>query len=265
MITVMFRTRDLVLGLLAFGFVGLLFVATTSGGVQMQERTALLHYGEEVVTEGAVLPEDSPALDQLANRERLRALVAERGAASISAPESEPAADQTDEPVSDDVTAAVLSRCLLPDDTLAVVGRWPFREARFALREGARVVLVERAVDQQFTGTSTVPAVAETILLQLPLQPRALAAADCVPSEVVGVTVSGQLIFNQDLRPYVGYGPDDLIGYARDGYPIYGNYDGNVDQCGGYEHPTGYRYSLTDDRSFIIGCFKAEPQTINLD
>jgi hypothetical protein len=79
----------------------------------------------------------------------------------------------------------------------------------------------------------------------------------CVPSEVVGVTLSGSLMFNSDASFYRGYGQEYLIGYARDGFPIYGYYEGPVDSCGGYMHSSGYRYTVSPNRDHIIGCFMA--------
>ena len=73
--------------------------------------------------------------------------------------------------------------------------------------------------------------------------------------------MNGQLIFNGEVSAYQGRGNNELIGYARDGYPIYGLTAGEVDACGGLETPAGYRYVVSSDRSHLLGCYKAAPQT----
>lgn len=73
-----------------------------------------------------------------------------------------------------------------------------------------------------------------------------------------------------------GRGPSPLVGYARDGLPIYGPRDawgrtlrnGDLDACHGrYEtvRRSGrvkreYRYRLTDEFPYAVGCFRGAPE-----
>uniref|UniRef100_UPI0019397578 uncharacterized protein LOC120331156 n=1 Tax=Styela clava TaxID=7725 RepID=UPI0019397578 len=61
--------------------------------------------------------------------------------------------------------------------------------------------------------------------------------------------------------------PSQILGVAFDGFPIYGPFDedGNfltraeLDECGGMETRNGeYRYHVTDEFPYIIGCFKGD-------
>ena len=85
-----------------------------------------------------------------------------------------------------------------------------------------------------------------------------------MPSEVIGVTNGGVLMFNGDVNSYRKIPENALIGYARDGFPIYGVYKEKVDECGGYDHPSGYRYTVSTQRDYIIGCYVGSVQKFSL-
>jgi len=93
----------------------------------------------------------------------------------------------------------------------------------------------------------------------MPLSPTRRQDSQCLPSEIIGVTTEGSLMFNSDAILYHTRNQDELLGYARDGFPIYGNYKGETDECGGYNHAIGYRYTISDNRNYTIGCFGAQP------
>lgn len=99
-----------------------------------------------------------------------------------------------------------------------------------------------------------------SVLLQLPASPVAMASPNCLPSSVVGVTLSGQLIDNQ-ATSLVRAESAVLIGYALDGFPIYTKPEALValDECGGTSAFGDYRYLVGADQDFLLACFKGIP------
>ena len=81
----------------------------------------------------------------------------------------------------------------------------------------------------------------------------------CLYSDVVGIAQDGSLIRNNEVGLYSVFGSDTLIGYALDGFPIYGKIKESGDKCGGSVVNGQYRYSLSDQREFILNCFSAPP------
>jgi hypothetical protein len=163
-----------------------------------------------------------------------------------------------------------IMRCDLADDALVASQSWPLQDVSLSVQNGTRIVThtaIVQDVVQESVSTSTATSSERTVtaksvrttLLRMPQFPPVLPKPSCVPSDVIGVTQSGFLIFNQDAVSYKGRGQEDLLGYARDGFPIYGVYDGEVDSCGGYTKDGSYRYSLAKDRNFILGCFAGLP------
>ena len=148
----------------------------------------------------------------------------------------------------------------------------------------------------------------QSITLSLPVTPTAAAQPNCVGGEV-GIMLSGVVIFsafdaegrdavahevqdNCDGHPQIsGFyhyhslsdciedtttsGHSALVGYAFDGYGIYGYYgeDGaeveneDLDECHGHTHPVAwdgqmveiYHYHATHEFPYVVGCFHGEP------
>lgn len=168
---------------------------------------------------------------------------------SVETVSSSTAASSTEQ-VQEETDSVTLLRCGGAVDGLAVAAKWPREGVFLSDTGGVREVAVLDAA-------GVVQALAE-----LPLYPSANASPACLDSEIVGVTPSGSLIFNTDAISYDTTGSDTLIGYARDGFPIYGQYEGETDACGGYQASGGYRYGLSRQRTFMIGCFSATPQPL---
>ena len=73
---------------------------------------------------------------------------------------------------------------------------------------------------------------------------------------------------------YSGYA-DELLGVARDGFPIYGplttNYEGelvtltscDLDECHGRMVDGQYRYHVTNEFPYIVGCYRGIPAAMN--
>lgn len=265
----MIRTRDLVLFLLCFGFLAVAITLTVQRGSG----------GESTITLGDIAPEASTtalapeerAVDRRATIERLRGLLASD--TSTITPEPDRFLDDlppeaTDEPLPTDVAPAA-RRCLFPDDVLPKVASWPVGKVRVGTDGGFReAALIETvavpAVDDETGATTTATETIKTVLLRLPLVPSQVPVPSCLPSEVVGITTSGTLLFNSDARIWQNVTESTLIGYARDGYPIYGQTTAPLDECGGYNPGSGYRYALSSDRPYLIGCYRATPQSFML-
>lgn len=152
--------------------------------------------------------------------------------------------------------------CSTYDDTQNVVRSWPLNGIAVVASASAREVVHAQVQQAAQSASSTATSTQTTrTLLKMPLLPIADGNEYCIPGEVVGVTTSGSLMYNKEVAFYRGYGPEYLIGYARDGFPIYGYYEGAVDACGGYVHPSGYRYSITNSRDYVLGCYSAQPSS----
>ncbi len=270
----MIRTRDLVLFLICLVFLGVLIVSTIvrpelTGNLpipdtwQAADTTAGERSGEVATTAG---------IDRAGNIARLREQIAADTSSIVPEPDTfveDVLLPEVDEAAPDD--APGVRTCLYPDDILPKLANWPLSGVTVTAASGARVVsytetiTVEAAADASATTTPTMQT--ETItqtIASLPLFPGKTPSPSCVPSQVIGVTTGGTMMFNTDTAIWQNVDANTLIGYARDGFPIYGRYSGELDACGGYDHPAGYRYSVSSDRNYLIGCFTATPQSFNL-
>jgi len=252
----MLRTRDLVLFVLCLLvlFLAILVTLPTRSGGSL----ATIDFSEDApTTEDATAP-TTVTPDYASNIDRLKALIAS-GKVTVT-PQPDTFLDdipetETDVPVPP-VQLAV-SYCLYADDTLPFISVWPQQGTSLTVSGGTRVFAATETITPV---GSTTPEQVVKQLLAMPVTPARLALPACVPSAIVGVTVSGAPIFNENASIWAGVAAGTLIGYARDGFPIYGRYDGEVDACGGYMAPDGYRYAVAANRSYVIGCYAAAPQ-----
>jgi len=152
---------------------------------------------------------------------------------------------------------------------------------------------------------------AQRIALDLPLAPQIAAQASCVPMGMIGVTLNNVVLFNavdargddaaahemldachghperrgayhyHDLSPCLSDARDAsghsvLVGYAIDGFGLYGPYDGTgeaqitnaaLDDCHGHVGPVlwdgarveMYHYHLNAEFPFSVGCLRGTP------
>lgn len=151
----------------------------------------------------------------------------------------------------------------------------------------------------------------QDILLDLPRFPEVAATSSCVPMGMIGFTLSGAALYNAvdargndapaheiqdrcnghpqqtgqyhyhnysdcqtDTRSQPG-GHSDLLGYALDGFGIFGIYGdnglelstGDLDACHGHSHEVNwdgegtplYHYHFTHDYPYTVGCFRGTP------
>jgi len=154
----------------------------------------------------------------------------------------------------------------------------------------------------------------QNILLRLPADPETADRASCVPMGMIGFTLTGGALFNaidargrdaaayeildkcgghpqqngqyhyHDAAACLPHGRDasggsELIGYALDGFGIYGPYDASgqklanadLDGCHGKVGPVMwdgklvnmYHYVMTDEYPYSIGCFRGTPVSVS--
>jgi len=262
----MLRTRDLILFILVLSFLAIAITATVVKGTDTQGVQPIV-FNDADSTSGLEITSPQIALDRQSVIDRLRAKLQNsteliEPAASVEAPDEVESAQQT---------VFGLQRCLYPDDTLSMVPRWPLSGVSVSIQEGARLVsfsetvLIPSITSSASSSTQSEEVVTTVIpLLQLPVIAGKQSDPVCVPSEVVGVTNGGILMFNGDVNSYRKIPENALIGYSRDGFPIYGVYEGEVDACGGYDHPSGYRYTISTERDYIVGCYVGVPSSFSL-
>lgn len=141
------------------------------------------------------------------------------------------------------------------------------------------------------------------VTFALPMQPQLATVASCVGLGAIGVTLNGVVLYNAaDARGndaaaheivdvYGGHpamtdyhyhfvperldgtrmadGHSAIIGYIRDGFPIYGYHgvggaeltNAALDECHGHSHGTlGYHYHATIEYPYTIGCYRGTPR-----
>jgi hypothetical protein len=109
------------------------------------------------------------------------------------------------------------------------------------------------------SSSSTVLIPTEEVVLTLPLRLLPVANPSCIGSDVVGVATDGSFIRNDELSLYSIFDSGTLIGYALDGFPIYGTTDQLTDRCGGAVVEGTYRYFVSPERETILSCFSGVP------
>ena len=268
----MIRSRDIILFLLVLWFLLLAIMGTVWQDTSPREIEGIAT--EEWIPQSAstsetkyqaVVSATATELSHTATIARLQEKIAAGNVISNPTPSVErPAAATAD--TTTEIVGTSVQRCTYADDTLGYISRWPVLTIQSELREGAHLYYTDTEVSTDTpsatTSTSTTSEVVRKTWLQLPQFPQPLPTPSCLPSEMIGVHTNGTLLFNHDAASYRNLDADTLIGYARDGYPIYGRYEGELDACGGYQHPTGYRYAVHSTADTFLQCFTASPQSI---
>ena len=127
-------------------------------------------------------------------------------------------------------------------------------------REGVRIYFTKPSLPES-SSTSTVSD--EVVYAVLPIRTLPLAQATCISGDVVGIALDGSLIRNAEQKTYGVFGETTMIGYALDGFPIYGVASSkDTDVCGGIIVESSYRYYLDKKRDGILGCFSGIPVTL---
>jgi hypothetical protein len=257
-----FRTKDFFVFLLTVAFLVVGITATVQSDIAKRSSdsslSALVVSSEEVTYE-AVL-DDAVDMDRPSRLSSLRDKIASL---------------VLDEPVEEVVVPDVVveEEVVVPGAVLycsrfsTTAPAWQATGLKFEVVEGARLVYREvagiPAVTISASGTvSVIPALTREVVLQLPLRAAPLATKTCIHTDVVGIATDGSLIRNNEQALYRVFGAETLVGYALDGFPIYGVSAAETDECGGSTASGEYRYYLNAEREGVLGCFGGVPVTI---
>lgn len=132
--------------------------------------------------------------------------------------------------------------------------------------EGARLVYrqLPPSLTPNASGTDFVEIPNREVVLQLSLRTMPLTNPTCLTNDVIGIATDGSLIRNSEAGLYSIFDSETLVGYALDGFPIYGNdVNADTDQCGGTLAGDTYRYVVSNQRDYILGCFSGSPTSLN--
>jgi len=249
-----FRTRDFLLFLLAIVFLIIAGGTWSQNSKSLTAQEATLIYSlqdtvdEEVIYQ-AVLPDSKP--DERSSRlQSLQGKIAQLFA-SDTLPEEVPETENI--PESESVLSSVASEIMLCPSYSKANILWDSANIRFVVIEGARILY--REVDNQISND-----ISSSTILQLPLNSFPSDKKTCLNNDIVGIALEGSLMRNDEDKIYKIFASETLLGYALDGFPIYG-LDNNTatDSCGGASVLGSYRYYLKDGREGLIGCFSGLP------
>lgn len=136
----------------------------------------------------------------------------------------------------------------------------PWNPSGLSFKESEGVRLLYRDLPSS-VGTST-PDSSRELVVVLPMLSSSAGNQSCISSDVVGLTIGGTLIRNEDIGTFGAFGEQVLIGYALDGYPIYGGTVEPTDSCGGKTVNSQYRYQTNLTRGTIIQCYSGSPASL---
>lgn len=275
----MIRSRDLVIFVVVVLFlcVGILLTHLKATYFPLFLGSPIVFSQDPNATTTFTAVSNTAEVDREANIDRLKKALALGGEILSVSPSVEDdsveipqGSNETDSLVVESGTTVI--SCGEGDDVLALMPLWPRSGVSIALKDGMRVIVHTEEIELPSvvatTSSSTTTLVQKEVvpktLLTMAMYPKVQATSSCVPSTIIGITSQGSLLSNSDASFYTNTASDVLIGYARDGFPVYGVYGGEVDTCGGYMHPEGYRYTISKDRNFILGCFVGVPSSFNL-
>jgi hypothetical protein len=256
------RTRDYALGLsmIVFLLVGI--------GVTLLQQGFVLPTGLSAAVFVAN-PSDAPVTAsvssevEISREERIASL--RKKIAALGTLESEPSPEAEQVAASSTAAATVAVSEIVENRCAAYApfgGVWDSRKILMSEAEGARIVYRETESPSAASGTAPVAAKTKQILMELPVKSLPPASSHCIPTDVVGITTNGTLLRNDERIAYGSFDAGTLIGYALDGFPIYGSSNTQTDTCGGVVVGGQYRYYLHPERTTMISCFAGKP--INL-
>jgi hypothetical protein len=248
-------TRNFLLYLLAVGFLVVAITTTAVTKNTNHEASVIMGVATDVEPTYEAEAVETPTLDRGEKLRSLRSKIAALGDVFSSTPET-----TVVEPVSGPEADPEENEPIVCANERVFTGAWAPGPVTFSVVEGAR--LVTRAVTVSTTTASGTPiATTETkVLAQLPLRSAPHDAPSCPPTDVVGIASDGSLIRNSEVGLYSVFGSETLVGYALDGFPIYGTSAGTaLDACGGTSELGQYRYFLDKERSQVLSCFSAQP------
>lgn len=261
----MLRTRDFVLL-----FVTIVFLLTAIGATVISKNNNpkievraldFVETSDEVRVAKEIAPEELNRAKMLAD---MRKKISESSNVTITNPLEE--IDNNKEPnePEEDSLALEIQNC---SNYSLYSGQWPNVGVKSEIAEGARIFYTENNfVDKSVSSSTSTDELVDNsvreVVLQLPVSPAINGQNNCLTLDVVGVALDGSLIRNNETGLYGLFGADTLVGYALDGFPIYGTSNIATDVCGGATINNQYSYFVSSDRSNILNCFSALPQSI---
>lgn len=262
----MLRTRDFVLVLTIIGFllvsVGITFFNSSS---EPNEESSELKFVEAELGEiDAELPEP----ETLSHEERLESMkqkiaqeIESSGGLTFYSEEEQP--EQVPEGETE-IEDSILTGPVYCSDYIEHEGIWSPYGISFDVVEGARIAYREISSEYEFdlsatTGTKLPSEITREILMELPAFPVVALDNSCISSDVIGIANDGSLIENSESVLYGIFGSETLLGYALDGYPIYGTTEEEVDECGWGLVNNNYGYYLSPGRKTILNCYVGTP------
>lgn len=264
-------TRNFLLYLLAVAF---LIIAITATAVQQPPsdntltKAADQSAGEEVIYTGTV--STSHDVDRGSQVARLRQKIAELQVGTVASI-TEDSEVQLVVTLEEDLLpeGILLTEVNTPGQLQLCAGyaqatiSWPMEGVQLAVVEGARLVFTEAVapVPPAAASSSIMALPSRDVLLQLPLLTFPGITTHCLANDIVGVALDGSLMRNTETGLYGIFSADTILGYALDGFPIYGTADEKTDSCGGRLVDGEYRYTLARDRETLINCFAGSPTT----
>lgn len=241
-----FKTKYLVIAIIAaiilLLVMGLSF--SNSNSTLNQEAGSILALEFDETDKSYSVEENIIDIDEK-RKKRLEALAAKIANISIPAVE-EPEPEVKVETEDPDMVGEVV----LCNNYQKYNGLWSAAGLQFEVVEGAR--LLSRTTDTE-----------SELVLQLSLFSTPYGNSSCLKTDVVGIALDGSLIRNNDYKLYGIFSSETLLGYALDGFPVYGlNSAKNTDKCGGASTNGQYAYYLDKDREGVVGCFAGTPVTL---
>lgn len=259
----MFRTRDFVLFFTAIIFLvsAIGITALKQSGTDARHNTILPKETKEILDVQAVVTSKNDVDDKESRIERLKRKIAESGVISYSQPEEESlVVDETQEGIASEIIEQVLQLC--PSYFVQSVPGWNPGEIDVQEVEGLRQYFTTDTTEVASTTASTSELlVQKTVRLSLPVMFVPTGPTNCLSSDIIGVALDGSLIRNTEVGLYGIFSAKTLLGYALDGFPIYGTGQVQTDQCGGRVVGGQYRYELSKEREALISCYSGIPQT----
>ncbi|MCA9358816.1 hypothetical protein KC926_01265 [Candidatus Kaiserbacteria bacterium] len=259
----MFRTRDFILF-----FTAIVFLVTAIGVTSFKKSISpsspaqvQQFVDDEEKDYVAVVNEDSG----LSREERLKAMKEKISKDSSLKLTNSPEVDEEENVSSEDEEVVAISGLQKCSGYRPFQGEWSFSKLEFDVVEGSRIVFEEVLSESSVraSGTAVVEQeVKRDVYLQLPIRSGPVANTSCIATDVIGVAQDGSLIRNTEAKLYGVFGPDTLVGYALDGFPIYGVSDVQTDNCGGVSIAGQYQYFLNNSRETVLNCFSAPPVSI---
>lgn len=265
------RTRDLTLILVVVAFLAIAIGATVLRQLfSVDEPEQSFEFTAAEAGDVEVRIVDPNTLDREARLSEMREKVSAAGPLVSAQPEPETETVVTaNNPESPETEPEVLVREVFrcPGYQTADIAWSPFGIA-FEAVEGA--LLVYREVESEIlldpaTATSSTqlpPTERREVIVQLPVRSIPESDLTCLSSDIVGIAQDGSLIRNDEAALYGVFGPETQIGFALDGFPIYGNSSAPTDSCGGMMTAGGYQYHLSSERETVLNCFSATPVSL---